>query len=63
MDVTRHQILALLTAHPDTWELTAVPDWLAEQCAELGLITRTASGAWKLTATGYGERRSRLGEA
>jgi hypothetical protein len=28
MDLTRPQILALRTAHLDTWELSAAPDWM-----------------------------------
>jgi hypothetical protein len=58
--LSQDKILALLTAHPDTLELAEVPDWLAQQCAALGLVSRTAAGAWKLTETGYAEYRSRL---
>jgi hypothetical protein len=60
MELARDQILALLTAHPDTWELADVPDWLARQCSDLGLVTQAPGGAWKLTEAGYVERGSRL---
>jgi hypothetical protein len=41
-------------------ELADVPDWLAQQCAALGLVSRTAAGTWNLTEIGYAEYRSRL---
>lgn len=61
MVLTRDQVLALMTAHPDTWELSDVPAWLEQECADLGLVCRTDRG-WKLTEAGYHERRRRLGE-
>jgi hypothetical protein len=61
--LTRNQILALFTAHPDTWELAGVPDWLAEECVDLGLVVKTPRGKWRLTLAGSRERKKRLGEA
>jgi hypothetical protein len=60
MQLNRAEVLALLTAHPDTLELSEVPDGLAQQCADLGLLSRTSAGAWKLTEAGYAEYRARL---
>jgi hypothetical protein len=57
--LSRDQVLALLTAHPDTWELSHVPDWLAEECADLGLIEQSRLGVWKLMEAGYAEWRWR----
>lgn len=62
MNLTRDQILAILTAHPDTLEIAEVPEWLVLECVELGLVVRGPGGAWKLTEAGYAERRSRLDE-
>jgi hypothetical protein len=60
MSLTKDQVLALLTAHPDTWELADVPDWLARQCADGGLIVEIRRGVWKLTDAGYCARRALL---
>jgi hypothetical protein len=57
--LSRDQVLALLTVHPDTWELSCVPDWLALECVELGLIVEARRGIWKLTEAGYAEWRVR----
>lgn len=46
-------MLALLTAHPDTWELSDVPGWLCLECADLGLVRRSTPSGWKLTEKGY----------
>jgi hypothetical protein len=59
-ELTRDHVLALLTAHPDTWQLADVPPWLAKECEELGLIVREPNGAWKLTVVGYRERSRAL---
>jgi hypothetical protein len=63
VQLSRDEVLALLTAYPDTLELGDVPDWLAQRCAALGLLSRTAAGAWKLTEAGYAEYRARIGHA
>jgi hypothetical protein len=62
MELTRDHVLALLTAHPDTWELAEVPPWLAQECSGMGLIIQSRLGVWKLTEEGYRERQSRLAE-
>lgn len=53
--LTRDQKLWLLTAHPDTWELSEdPPDWLARECNRLGLVEPSGRpGIWKLTAKGH----------
>ena len=58
--LTRHQVLALLTAHPDTWELADVPDWLIDECRNLGLVREVRASVWKLTEQGYREWHARL---
>lgn len=58
--LTRNQVLALLTAHPDTWELADVPDWLVNECRDLGLIHEVRTSVWKLTEQGYREWYARL---
>jgi hypothetical protein len=42
--LAKDHVLALLTAHPDTWEFADVPNWLARQCAHLGLIVEAGQG-------------------
>jgi hypothetical protein len=59
-ELNRDHVLALLTAHPDTWQLADVPFWLAKECQALGLITEEPNGAWKLTVAGYRERSRAL---
>jgi hypothetical protein len=61
MVLTHDQVLALLTADPDTWELAELPEWLADECRGLGLIGQQSGGIWRLTPAGYRERQSRLG--
>jgi hypothetical protein len=63
MELTRDHVLALLTAHPDTWELSEVPLWLTQECSEKGLIIQSRPGVWKLTVEGYRERMIRLGDS
>lgn len=51
LSLTRDQTLWLLTAHPDTWELSEAPVWLVVECVESGLAAPTAKpGIWKKTA-------------
>jgi len=52
-DLTREQKLYVLTADPDTGELVPAPEWLSEECHNLGLVTPgDRSGAWKLSPAG-----------
>jgi hypothetical protein len=62
MEVGYDETLALMTAHPDTWELRDVPPWLASSCEAKGLAIRVPSGAWKLTDRGYRYVQQRKGE-
>ena len=53
--------LWLLTADPETWELSDAPAWLAKVCADLGLAFEVAPGLWKKTLKGANWCRGRRG--
>jgi hypothetical protein len=52
--LTIDQTLALMTAHPDTWELVLeVPVELRVELWNRGLVVETPLGCWKMTPLGY----------
>lgn len=54
IDLAADQALWLLTAHPDTWELSEAPDWLIRECHALGLVRPgDRPGTWKKTAQAH----------
>jgi hypothetical protein len=62
MELTQDEKLWLLTAHPDTFDLSEhAPAWLIAACHMKGLVKRsTTPGGWRLSETGYVQRRMLL---
>jgi hypothetical protein len=51
-EVNRDQVLWLLTAHPDTWDLAEAPAWLSDECARRGFVKEVEPGKWRKTGRG-----------
>lgn len=66
MDLTPEQRLLLLSTDPADVVVSAAdvaPDWLVEECCQLGLVERIgATTAWHLTPAGVAAREGLLGE-
>jgi hypothetical protein len=52
LEVNRDQVLWLLTAHPDNWDLAEAPAWLSDECARLGFVKEVELGKWRKTGRG-----------
>jgi hypothetical protein len=59
----QQRCLWLLTAHPDTWDLSEAPAWLARECGEMGLVFEAAPGLWRKTVKGHALIKERTGDA
>ncbi|WP_376967978.1 hypothetical protein ABNQ39_37020 (plasmid) [Azospirillum sp. A26] len=66
--LTRDQVMCVLTADPDTGEVRAPgaelpPDWLLEECQDLGLVTPGEKPCtWKLSPDGWDARVALLSD-